>query len=159
ASEVFMRFRIRVYLVYVGIALGITAYAWGQTAAPVDKTAPAPSITLPGLPQRLTLKQAADLLVQRNLAVLAARYDIDAARAVRLVASLRPNPTVTLGMEQINPAVSPKSLTRPVEGHAANTTYTTRVDQIIERGGKRRLRTEAAQYNVEAAEAQLLDVL
>src|SRR5262245_8923073 len=58
------------------------------------------------IPRQLTLTQAETLLVQRNFAVLSARYQVEASRAARLIASYKPNPGVTLGMEQI-PIYSP----------------------------------------------------
>lgn len=157
--------RIHVFMFLI-LMVGLVHCAWAQNTTPAAVTsaaqtaAPASTLTLPGLPQQLTLKQAMSMLIQRNLAVTAARFDIDAARAVRLLAGLRPNPVVTMGMEQINPSLSPKFLRGlSTDNLASNTTYTTRVDQIFERGRKRELRTEVANYNVEAAEAQLLDVL
>ncbi|MBI1745238.1 MAG: TolC family protein [Acidobacteria bacterium] len=166
-----MRFHIGLCLWLVAIILGAAVdlraespLVWPSPLS-IGDSAQGPStsgsrVTLPGLPQRLTLKQAMDLLVQRNLAVAAARYDIDAARAARLVASLRPNPIVTVGAEQLNPSISPRFLRgMSTDNLASQTTYTTRIDQVYERGNKRRLRTEVANYNVEAAEAQLLDIL
>jgi len=70
-----------------------------QTPAPVQ-----PGIA--GIPRKLTLAQAEQLLWQRNLAVLAAKYQVDAFRAARLIASFKPNPVLMLGMEQI-PFYSP----------------------------------------------------
>src|SRR5262249_32694780 len=58
------------------------------------------------LPHKLTLAQAEDLLVRRNLAVLAARYKIDSSRAARLIAGYKPNPMLTIGAEQF-PFYSP----------------------------------------------------
>src|SRR2546428_1346613 len=37
--------------------------------------------------------------------------------------------------------------------------YTMRIDQVFERGNKRSLRTEAAEFQVQAAEAQVLDTI
>src|SRR5262245_37205117 len=51
-------------------------------------------------PRKLTLAQAEDLLVRRNLAVLAARYKIDSSRAARLIAGYKPNPMLRIGAEQ-----------------------------------------------------------
>src|SRR6516165_10613861 len=53
------------------------------------------------IPARLTLAQAEDLLLQRNLTVAAARYQVEASRAARLIAGYKPNPVLTLGAEQI----------------------------------------------------------
>jgi outer membrane protein, heavy metal efflux system len=119
-----------------------------------------PSTTLP---HRLTLAQAESLLVERNLAVLAAKYQVDANRAAQLIASYKLNPTFTAGAEQI-PFYSPLAgsyprffKTNPDAG--ANPVYTLRFDQIYERGGKRGLRTKVADEQLKASEAQLLDAI
>src|SRR5437764_11709691 len=43
------------------------------------------------IPAKLSLAEAEELLVRRNLAVVAARYQIEASRAARLIASYKPN--------------------------------------------------------------------
>jgi outer membrane protein, heavy metal efflux system len=117
----------------------------------------------PSIPRRLTLAQAENLLIDRNLTVLAARYQVDANRAARLIAGYKLNPTITVGAEQI-PFASPVPgsvprfwNTNPDAG--ANPVYTLRYDQIIERGGKRELRTAAADEQLKASEAQMLDAV
>src|SRR5262245_9797874 len=95
------------------------------------------------IPRKLTLAQAEQLLLQRNLAVLAARYQVDALRAARLIAGFRPNPTLTLGGEQfILSSAFFRNFFRTNTSTAAETTYTIRYEQLIERGGKRELRAE-----------------
>src|SRR4030095_1389041 len=115
------------------------------------------------IPRRLTLPQAENLLIERNLTVLAAKYQIDANRAARRIAGYKLNPAVTGGAEQI-PFYSPVPgsyprffTTNPDAG--ANPVYTFRIDKIVERGGKRELRTAAAQDQLEASEAQLADAI
>lgn len=115
------------------------------------------------LPRRLTLPQAENLLIERNLSVLAARYQIEANRAARLIASYKPNPVLTIGAEQI-PFYSPIAgsfprflKTNPDAG--ANPVYTLRIDKIWERGGKRELRTALADAQLKASEAQMLDAV
>ena len=58
------------------------------------------------LPRRLTLTQAENLLIQRNLTVMAARYQVEVNRAARLIAGYKANPVLTVGAEQI-PFYSP----------------------------------------------------
>src|SRR5207244_4843051 len=70
---------------------------------PIDARAQAAPNTIP---KQLSLVQAETLLVQRNFTVLAARYQVEASRAARLIASYKPNPAVTIGMEQV-PIYSP----------------------------------------------------
>ncbi len=115
------------------------------------------------VPRKLTLAQAEALLIQRNLAVAASRYQIEASRAARLIASYKPNPVMTIGAEQI-PFQTPLKGTLPrffaTDSNAgANPVYTLRFDKIIERGGKRELRTEQADFQVKASEAQMLDAI
>src|SRR5215510_14441381 len=120
---------------------------------------PAP-IQLSGMsiPRKLTLAQAEQLLLQRNLEVLAAKYHVDAFRAARLIASFKPNPTLMLGAEQFNLSDKFfKNIARTDLNTAAETTYTIRIDKLIERGGKREFRTELADYQLQAGEAQMLD--
>src|SRR5262245_52959438 len=104
------------------------------------------------LPNKLTLGDAEEMLVQRNLAVIAARYQIDANRAMRLIAAYKPNPVVTVGMEQV-PFYSPIKGSYPRffatnSDAGANPVYTFRVDKIWERGGKRQLRVEQADFQL-----------
>src|SRR5437870_10062578 len=115
------------------------------------------------LPRRLTLTQAENLLIQRNLAVMAARYQIEVNRAARLIAGYKPNPVLSVGAEQI-PFYSPLAgsfprffKTNPDAG--ANPVYTLRIDKIWERGGKRELRTSVAEEQLKASEAQMLDAV
>ncbi len=130
------------FLVFITLAL---PPAFGQTA----------------LPRRLTLKDAEALLFERNLNIAVSRRMLEAAEAQRLIASYRPNPQLQLGAEQWSiyspvPNGAPRFFeTNPNAG--ANSVYTFQVQQLIERGGKRRLRTEQAGAQVEAVRAQVLD--
>lgn len=113
------------------------------------------------IPRKLTLAQAEQLLLERNLSVLAAKYQVSANRAAKLIASFKPNPTLTLGAEQF-PIYSPLSGSFPRffktnSDAGANPVYTVRYDYLVERGGKRELRTELAESQLQASEAQMLD--
>src|SRR5215467_9309639 len=125
---------------------------------------PAPAqTTSTSIPRKLTLKQAEDLLIQRNLAVVASRYQVDATRAARLIASYKPNPVLTIGAQQF-PFYSPLSDSYPRfwptnSNAGAQPTYTLRLDKITERGGKRELRTEQADFQIKTSEAQMLDAI
>jgi len=114
------------------------------------------------VPARLTLADAENLLLQRNLAIAASKYQVEAARAARLIASYKPNPVLTLGAEQV-PFSSPQDhLPRffATDSNAgAQPTYTFRFDKITERGGKRELRTEQADFQLKTSEAQMLDAI
>jgi cobalt-zinc-cadmium efflux system outer membrane protein len=115
------------------------------------------------IPGRLTLADAENLLLERNLTVTAARYQVEAARAARLIASYKPNPVFTVGAEQFPfysnvPGSYPRFFaTNPDAG--AQPTYTLRFDKIIERGGKREFRTEQADFQLKTSEAQMLDAI
>jgi len=114
--------------------------------------APSPALAqTPSLPAPLTLERAVDRFLARNLAVEAARHRVDIARAERLAAGLRPNPTLTLEAEDVK-------LSGPTP---AGDLYqvTSSVSYPIELGDKRRLRVEAADASVALAEARLADVL
>jgi outer membrane protein, heavy metal efflux system len=115
------------------------------------------------LPRKLTLAQAEDLLIQRNLAVLAARYRIDSSRAARLIAGYKPNPTLTIGAEQF-PVYSPIKGSFPRffstnSDAAAQPTYTFSIDKVWERGRKRELRIEESDAELKGSEAQMLDAI
>src|SRR5215468_735162 len=114
------------------------------------------------VPARLTLVDAENLLLQRNLTIAASKYQVEAARAARLIASYKPNPVLTLGAEQV-PFSSPQDhLPRffATDSNAgAQPTYTFRFDKITERGGKRELRTEQADFQLKTSEAQMLDAI
>ena len=120
-------------------------------------------VPLPQPTTRLSLQSATDLLIKNNLSVVAARYNVDILRAQRIAAGLRPNPTMTFSATQF---AIPRVFRLPSDAiktnsqnGAANTTYTVEVDQLIERGGKRELRSRQSDLNTKAAEAQVQDAL
>src|SRR5499427_5953128 len=116
------------------------------------------------LPTRpLSLQSATDLLIANNLAVVAARYNVDILRAQRIAAGLKPHPNLTFSATQFTiPRViqHPHELiTTNQENGAANTTYLLEVDELFERGNKRQIRISQADLNTQAAEAQVKDAL
>ncbi len=115
------------------------------------------------LPAQLTLNQAEEALIQRNLMVSGARNQVEIAEAARQIAGLRPNPTLQLGMEQIpfasNIAGSVPRLVSTNGDAGANPTFTVQVSQLLERGGKRELRAQQAGAVLDATRAQILDVI
>ncbi len=115
------------------------------------------------LPHKLTLAQAEDLLLRRNLAVLAARYKIDSSRAARLIAGYKPNPMLRIGAEQF-PVYSPIKGSFPRffatnSDAGAQPTYSFSMDKVWERGAKRELRVEQADAELKGSEAQMLDAV
>ncbi len=148
---------------YVGVLLIslslFVAHVWAQSRRPASTQATPSGSSKVELPTQLTLDNAEAILLENNLAIIAARYGVDIARAQRLTASLRPNPTLTLGAEQFDFRAPFRSLFSTGQNVAANRVYTFRFDQTLERGNKRGLRTEAAEFQVQAAEAQVLDAI
>ena len=110
------------------------------------------------LPAKLNIAEAERLLFQNNLTVIAARHGVSAAQAARLIATYTPNPTLTVGGEQFKTDRRLHSLAADT-GTASNPTYTFRIDQPLETANKKRLRTENAEYQLMANEAQVLDAL
>jgi cobalt-zinc-cadmium efflux system outer membrane protein len=145
-------------LLFVTCAIGQTIFPSTEPGAPPVPAAAGAPQRGGDIPRQLTLERAEELLIQNNLAIIASRYGVDIARAQRLLASLKPNPTLSVSAEQF-------SLTNPLShlitetGTAANRFYTIRYDQIFERGGKRELRTEVADLQLKASEAQVLDTI
>src|SRR2546422_4126252 len=137
--------------------VGLVSHVWGQRP---QADAPRARVALPQVevPRQVTLETAEQLFVQHNLAVIAARSGVDSARAQRLIAAVRPNPTLTLGAEGFDLRAPGRHLFSNSES-ASNRLYTVRIDQVFERGNKRSLRTEAAEFQVQAAEAQVLDTI
>ncbi len=97
----------------------------------------------------LTLRVAVERFEQCNPQRREARDAVTAAEADRISASHVPNPILGLSVSNINPAfgVGNGSLTNRTVDSAV------RLDQLIERGGKRSARTAAASATLEVAEA------
>jgi len=103
----------------------------------------------------LTIEEAVDEAVHRNLGLLAARADLSIAEASLVTARLRPNPVLSggadsldwlgTGFNEINDAGPPQ--------------YAVRVDVPFERASKRALRTHVAEQTKRVAEAQLADAV
>lgn len=105
----------------------------------------------PALLEKLTLHQAEVRFDQRNRELKLARRATEAAAADVVSAAARPNPTLS-----INPANV--SLSAPPAGSwDRNFNTTVGVSQLFERGGKRELRTQAAQYGLLASRNEASD--
>lgn len=94
----------------------------------------------------VTLDEAVELFMRQNLALLAARYDIETADAEKLTARLRPNPQFSLGLSDL-----PVNLSGPL---IKEQTYNYGISRTIELGGKRSKRMETADANSELARGQ-----
>lgn len=108
--------------------------------------------SLPGQ-GRLSLAQAQELALTRNPDLSLASIAVRAAEAGLLSANVAPNPTLSLSTENINPR----------QGIGAGSwrekmvDTTVRLEQLIERGGKRRWRTENATGLADASRGDLAE--
>ena len=143
AGEVFKR-RLRQILVILPSCMGSLCFS--AQAQPTDCEAALPGV----LDQDLVLQRVA----RCNREVLAAERAVMASQADRVVAGQTPNPTFSSGIGTVNPKLGIGS------GSYLDKTFDTslRLEQLIERGGKRALRTQAAQQLVLAAEQDVADV-
>jgi cobalt-zinc-cadmium efflux system outer membrane protein len=101
----------------------------------------------------VTVSQAIREAVQKNLNLLAERYNVSVADAQIVTARLRPNPVLSVygdlldlagtGFNELNAAGPPE--------------YGIRTDWIIERGGKRRHRIDVAETARQVAEWRLIN--
>ena len=126
-----------------------------ETGEPVSSTA----AQIIEVPNQLTVEKAEELLIQNNLAVTAARFGVDSARAQRIVAGYHPNPSLLLAPQQFNTAFPKRFLVENNTISASQRSFTFEFDLPIETGGKRHKRINNAQSQIEAAEAQVLDAI
>jgi len=103
------------------------------------------------VPARLSIEEALRLATERNPNLAAARNSVEIAEARRLDARLRPNPAVSF--ESGGYPLFESS--RPAFINSQELIF--RFDQEIELAGRRRLRTQAADVGISAAEAGYLD--
>ena len=115
----------------------------------------------------LTEKQVIALFYQRNLDLLAARYNIENARANEIIASAIPNPSVQLEMLELGHNMNQNSTSIGCNqsyattgqnhncGPAVYVTFT----QLIEMAGRRGLRMQSTAIATQAAESDFRDAL
>ncbi|HEX7607669.1 MAG TPA: TolC family protein, partial [Usitatibacter sp.] len=106
-------------------------------------------------PRPLTLPSAEERLRLCNRDVRAAELAAMAAAADRRVAGQRPNPTFTLGASNLNPQAGIGS------GNLRDKTFdsSVRIEQLFERGGKGELREAQADRLLDAARADVAEML
>jgi cobalt-zinc-cadmium efflux system outer membrane protein len=102
----------------------------------------------------LRLEEAQRMAVAGNHDLRLALAAVQAAQAAIQTADTAPNPLLTLQTININPSQGIGA--GPLRGKAVDSTV--RIDQQIERGGKRALRIDNAQYLEQASRADLADV-
>ncbi|MGZ5182997.1 MAG: TolC family protein [Ramlibacter sp.] len=103
--------------------------------------------------QTLHLDEALALARDRNHDLKSAAIAVDSAAAAVTSAAAAPNPALTLQTSGINPAAGIGA--GPLRSKTVDSAV--RIDQLIERGGKRRLRTAAAEQLAHAARADHAD--
>ena len=86
-------------------------------------------ILAPTTKRSITISDAVSIFLQRNLQLIAARYDIDSVDADKLTARLRPNPQISVGFSDI-PLDFRENFVKPQ-------TFSYGISQTLELGGKR----------------------
>jgi len=119
----------------VYISLLVATGCWSQTTSP----------------RALTWQETQDRFRANNPTLLAGQFNIDEARADEITAYLRPNPDLTLGLDQITPFSSP---IQPF----AQSYPSVGMDYLHERGHKRELRLASAQKATAIAIATQADL-
>ncbi len=102
--------------------------------------------------EEVNLDDALALFYKNNYDILITRYEIDKAYADYVTAKLRPNPTFSfnaIGLDYYSGYPKRDDTTQ----------VSTRIDQLIELGGKRKLRTESALAGHEVATLAYRDVI
>jgi cobalt-zinc-cadmium efflux system outer membrane protein len=123
---------------FAGVALRgalVCALAWTTTTATAS-TNPPPVPTLAQPTESLTLREAATLALARNPSLRAHGYELQAADARKLQAGLRPNPELSIEVEDVLGTGGVRGFD---EAQA-----TLQLSQLIELGGKRKARTQVA---------------
>src|SRR5689334_14003432 len=104
-------------------------------------------------PDRVTIDEAAKEALDKNLGLLAEKYNISIAEARIVTARLRPNPVLSLGadyLDVLGTGFDSVNQAGPSEVNA-------RTDFVLERGGKRERRVEVAENARSVAQLQLLN--
>jgi cobalt-zinc-cadmium efflux system outer membrane protein len=116
-------------------------------------------------PITLTEKQALSIFYQRNLSLLAARYNIENAIAQEIIASAIPNPTLGVQVLELsrNPGQNSTSIgcAQAISGaiHNCGPAEYYQFSQLIEMAGKRGLRMQSAAIATQAAESDFRDAV
>ncbi len=118
-----------------------------SVAQPMVGQAPAGSVAL-------TLGAAEARLEQGNREIIAARQELEVTRTGVISAGARPNPVLSTSITSINPVRGIGG--GPIKDKQVDSVV--RLDQLIERGGKRELRIASAEHSVAAAEQDLQEV-
>ena len=109
----------------------------------------------PDQSQRLTVDQAVAEALEKNIGLLAERYNVSVAEARLITARLRPNPVVSLGGDHLDLLGTDYNEVN----RAGPQEFNFRTDFLLERGGKRRSRIEVAESARSLAQLQLLNTI
>lgn len=101
--------------------------------------------------QEISLEQALELFYKNNYDILINKYEIDKAYGDFVGAKLRPNPVLTANSIGLRYEDYPRL--------SDDTQLTVRIDQLIELGRKRELRTNSAFASLEASKLSHKDIL
>lgn len=125
----------------------------GQPAAPAQNPAPAP---LPAPAVRITLDQAINLAIGHSHVLKAAESTIQQAQAQEITANLRPNPVIS-GDSQFLPIFGNPPGSTTSDTLQQLTQFDVGIGYLIERGGKRQHRLQAARDVTTQTRSQVLD--
>jgi len=103
----------------------------------------------------LTLEMADQLFREHSRELLAAKRAVESAEADKVIAAQRPNPTLSAAVSSLS--ASNWSAGSTFQNKPIDTGI--QLSQLIERGNKRQLRTEAAQNSLAATRSDQQDVL
>lgn len=101
----------------------------------------------------ITVKQAVQEAVEKNLSLFAEQYNISIADAELITAGLRPNPVLSIGGDHLDLLGTGYN---DING-AGPPEYSVRMDWLIERGKKRQRRIEVAENAREVTRLQVLN--
>jgi cobalt-zinc-cadmium efflux system outer membrane protein len=104
----------------------------------------------------LTLNQAISEALDKNLNLVAARFDLPIAQARIITARLRPNPIFSLEASHLIYPITPDFNKERAGGPNE---FAIRTDFVLERGGKRERRIEVAEAAEGVAELQVLNTV
>ena len=104
-----------------------------------------------GKAEEITLEEALGLFYKNNYDILINRYEIDKAYADFISAKLLPNPNLSFSGIGLR--------TQGLPRRSDDTQLTAKIDQLIELGGKRKLRKGAAMATLEATRLSHQDLI
>jgi len=127
--------------------------SWLLSLAPYFSQSQAPTTLQSEL---LTIDQAVAEALEKNLGLLAERYNLTIADARIVAARLRPNPVLSLGADTLDLLGTGFD---PQTNAGGPSNYSIRTDFLLERGGKRQARLAVAEGNRAVAQLQLLNTV